>query len=267
VKPASWRWLAAVAAIVLAPAELRADTLTVSVRGRALFLTHVSAAPPAERVPVLFLPGDGGFRGFAVTIARRMAAAGYEVYGLDTREYLEAFTGATVLAPRQAGADVAAIATAIGRGDRRARVALVGWSEGAALAIAAAATTPDAFAGVVVFGVPEQGVLAWRLRDTLASLAGREASEPAFDVAPFLSSFGRLPLVMIQASHDPFTPPERAKALFDRVPAPKRLEFIDARNHRFDGNTQQFFDTLVHGLGWVQTGADVTAARRQAARR
>jgi pimeloyl-ACP methyl ester carboxylesterase len=254
-------WLVALAV----PAAARADALSVSVRGRSFHLPYEAALPPAERVPVLFLPGDGGWRGFAVTIARRMAASGYDVYGLDTREYLEAFTGPTVLTVRQIGEDLGAVAGAIGN-HRGGRVTLVGWSEGAALAIAAAATNPDAFSGIVVFGVPERAALAWRLRDSLASLAGREPDEPHFEVAPLLSRLADVPIVMIQATGDPYTPVDRARALFDRAPSRKRLQFVDARNHRFDGGTETFFAALVDGIGWVQTGGGgLSAARRRTA--
>jgi dienelactone hydrolase len=255
--------LLACAALFLHVSALGAGTIQVTVRGHALPLAHVAAPSPAGRVSVLFLPGDGGWHGFAITIANRMASAGYDVYALDTRNYLEAFTGPNVLSVRQVASDLEVMAAAIRRDQRQ--VALVGWSEGAGLAVAAAAENPGAFAGVVVFGVPEQAALAWRLRDSLASLAGREPDEPQFAVAPLLTQIRRVPLVMIQATKDPFTPMDRAKALFDRASGPKRLEFVEARNHRFDGGTERFFRVLLDGLLWVQgSGAGSLTVRGEA---
>jgi pimeloyl-ACP methyl ester carboxylesterase len=231
-----------------------AAPVALTVRGHLFSVEHVTAWTPSRHVAVLFLPGDGGWRGFAITIASRIAAAGYDVYAIDTRDYLEAFTGSQSLAVQDVAYDLANIASAIRR-QCGASVELVGWSEGAALAIAAAARNPAAFSGVVAFGVPEQGTLGWRLRDSIVSLAGREPDEPQFDVAPLLGEITTTPFVMIQATHDPFTPVARAQALFGRAKGPKRLVFIEARNHRFDGGTERFFATLLDGLEWVQRGS------------
>src|SRR6185295_8774725 len=54
-------------------------------------------AQGALRGSVLFVPGDGGWRGFAIDIAQVIAQGGYDVYGLDTKRYLESFTGRTAL--------------------------------------------------------------------------------------------------------------------------------------------------------------------------
>jgi pimeloyl-ACP methyl ester carboxylesterase len=241
-----------------------AEVLHVAVRGHDLPLPHVVIAEP--RASVLFLPGDGGWRGFALTIANTMAAGGYDVYGLDTRDYLEAFTGTSVLSVAQIGEDLATMTAAIRQHNHR-NVILVGWSEGAALVVAAAALNPSSCSGVIAFGMPEQAALAWRLRDSLASLAGREPDEPEFEVGPLLARLQAIPLVMIQATHDPYTAIDRARALFERVPAPKRLQFIEARNHRFDGGTKEFFAALDEGLAWVQAVAGRVAATGRPATR
>lgn len=247
----------AVALLLVSPvpgaslSDAAAESISIVLRGRPVGVAHVAAWTPARHVAVLFLPGDGGWRGFAVAIGNRVAAAGYDLFALDTREYLEAFTTGRGLSVQNVADDLGAIASALRRRSGMP-VELVGWSEGAALAIAAAARSPDGFSGVVAFGVPEQGALGWRLRDSLASLAGREPDEPQFDVAPLLGDLTTTPLMMIQATHDPFTSADRAQALFGRVRAPKRLTFIDARNHRFDGGTERFFAALLDGLEWVQ---------------
>lgn len=59
---------------------------------------------------ILFAPGDGLWRGFAITIAERMAAWGFDGYGLDTKQYLESFTGKTVLKESDVMADFRQIA-------------------------------------------------------------------------------------------------------------------------------------------------------------
>ena len=244
--------LALATAALLVPVAAFADPLQVEIRGHPFTLPRAPAQNDGQRAAVLFLPGDGGLHGFAFTIANRMSDAGYQVYSLDTREYLEAFTQAPALSVGRIGQDLQDMAYAI-QARSHLRVILVGWSEGAALAVAAAALDPGAFCGVVTFGLPERAALGWRLRDSLASLAGREPDEPEFDVAPLLSRLQAIPMALIQATHDPFTSMDRARALFGRVTGPKRLRFIEARNHRFDGGTSEFFAALDDSLDWVVT--------------
>ena len=52
-----------------------------------------SAEGAGQHRRALFAPGDGGCRGFAITITEELAKAGYDAYCFDTRRYLESFTG------------------------------------------------------------------------------------------------------------------------------------------------------------------------------
>ena len=47
---------------------------------------------PANAQKVLFLCGDGGWQGLSLNIAAEISKAGYDVYGFDTKHYLESFT-------------------------------------------------------------------------------------------------------------------------------------------------------------------------------
>src|SRR5262245_5100914 len=75
-------------------ASIRGTDL-VSIRGKQVAVYSYPAPTEAgfPRGKVLFAPGDLGMHGFAVTIAETVASWGYDVYGLDTRQYLESFTG------------------------------------------------------------------------------------------------------------------------------------------------------------------------------
>ena len=78
---------------VLLPLPLHADDpVTVSLRGRAQSIVRLQPAASAPHATVLFLPGDGGWRGAAVSMARNILSMGYAVYGFDTKKYLEAFS-------------------------------------------------------------------------------------------------------------------------------------------------------------------------------
>jgi predicted alpha/beta hydrolase len=98
---------------------------------------------------VLFAPGDGGCRGFGITITEELAKAGYDAYCFDTRRYLESFTGPVVLSTEQIASDFNQMARWIQRGAQE-RILLVGWSEGAGLGLVATtdAANPSYLSGL-----------------------------------------------------------------------------------------------------------------------
>ncbi len=205
---------------------------------------------------LLFLPGDGGWRGFAVDIANGAAADGYDVFGWDTKTYLEGFTrGKQTLTESEAISDFRAMASALTRG-RPGMMIVGGWSEGAALALlgAAAPENRTTFRGLLAVGLPAHGFLGWKLADNLTYLTKREPDEPQFDSVPLLAKVSPLPLVMIQSTADDYVKPEVARGMFDKAAQPKRFYLIQARDHRYDGNQGEFFRVLREGLEWMQTG-------------
>src|SRR5215470_6955567 len=139
---------------------------------------------PAQRAAlgsVLFFPGDGGWRGFAIDLASAMAQAGYDVYGLDTKRYLQTFNSKTPGHETDVMNDFREIAKWIGQG-RVARISLVGWSEGAGLCLLGAAS-PDGkalFTGLITLGLPEQNILGWRLADYWTWITKKTPDEPVF---------------------------------------------------------------------------------------
>jgi len=56
---------------------------------------------------------------------------------------------------------------------------------------------------------------------------------------------------MIQSSKDVYVSVEMAKRMFSVAQEPKRFSLIEARNHRFDGNREEFFRVLHEGLEWI----------------
>jgi dienelactone hydrolase len=201
---------------------------------------------------VLSLPGDGGWHGFAVTIAQTVASWGYDVYALDTKRYLESFSNNTPLSETNVMADFLQIAGWISNG-RHQSVSLVGWSEGAGLSVLAASadTNKKAFNGVVTLGLPVNGVLAWRWTDDLTYLTGQDPKGPKFHTANYIGSVSPLPLWMIESSHDEYVTVDSAKTLFNAAHEPKRFSLLDAQNHRFDGKQDELFRTLREGLAWI----------------
>lgn len=250
--------LVALLALALSPGRLPlcaqvAGKNTVVIRGvgQDVYL-YPSSGASSNSGEILFAPGDGGWRGFAVTIARTMASWGYNVYGLDTKRYLESFTGRGTLRESDVMGDFSLLARWMTQGKRRP-VTLVGWSEGAGLCLLAAAgpQSRDTFNGLVTFGLGEWNVLAWRWTDNLTYLTKRRPSEPAFSSLLFLPKVAPLPLLMIQSSRDEYVPLEEAKKLFAAAQEPKRFVSVNANDHRFTGNQETFFGELRGGLEWI----------------
>jgi dienelactone hydrolase len=206
---------------------------------------------------VLFLPGDGGWEGLALDIADEMSKAGYDVYGFDTKRYLESFTtDAGTLKEEDAQRDLAQVAKWM-QTRWRERVTLVGWSEGAGLVVLAAAS-PDneaVFNGVVTFGLSNTAILGWRLRDDVTYVTGADPDEPMFRTNGYIPKVAPLPLCMIQSSGDQFIAKDEAEGLFAAAQEPKLYKAVQADNHAFAGNTEGFYQALREGLTWVNQTA------------
>src|SRR5262245_20974717 len=126
-------------AALLLPSLLADDCISVVLRGKTQNLVRMQSSGSGTAAAVLFLPGDGGWRGAAVGMAQTIASWGYDVYGFDTRKYLEANSREAVALSRDTlASDIRCVAEQIA-GVGRKPVLLVGWSQGAAMAIAAAA--------------------------------------------------------------------------------------------------------------------------------
>ena len=241
-------------AFILAALPLLAGngSVTTAVRGHTFTLPRLSPTSTKADMAVIFLPGDGGWRGAAVSIAQAIASWGYDVYGFDTKKYLEAFSeNGGKLTRQELAADVRLIASQIS-GPSHRRVALVGWSQGASMAIAAvSAVKASPIQGVVTLGLPESGVLGWDWRATLAIIAHREPDQPTFQVRPLLPGTSRTPVWMIHGGEDEYTTPEVARSLFQAASGPKHLEEISGARHRFDGHKDELYGSIRKGLAWV----------------
>jgi pimeloyl-ACP methyl ester carboxylesterase len=132
-------------------------------------------------------------------------------------------------------------------------VILVGWSQGAGMAVAAVSggQARSPIHGVITLGLPESAVLGWDWKATLAIVARRDPDQPTFPVKPLLGNIAPTPIWMIHGSEDEYTTPETARELFQAVSAPKQLREIGGANHRFDGHQDELFRSLKEGLEWI----------------
>jgi pimeloyl-ACP methyl ester carboxylesterase len=245
--------------VLLTPTALRGQApvarrnlLVLRGKPQDLYFYPVAVDSGPLRGKILFTPGDGGWRGFAISLAQSMAAWSYEVYGLDTKHYLESFTGKTTLQEAEVMRDFGQIAKWMGRGTGQ-RVTLVGWSEGAGLCLlgAAAPENKAVFQGLITIGLGESNVLGWRWVDDLTYLTGKDPKEPIFSSSPFLPGVTPLPLLMIQSSQDEYVSVAASQGLYAAAKEPKRYVLAETHNHHFEGNMEQFFKVLYEGLEWV----------------
>ncbi|MFN7932677.1 MAG: AcvB/VirJ family lysyl-phosphatidylglycerol hydrolase [Bryobacteraceae bacterium] len=238
-------------ALLLTGQLAAADTTTI--RGHTVPLAQLPSNTGQAAVAVIFLPGDGGWRGTAITIARNIGSWGLDVFGFDTKKYLEAFSAnGETLSAQDMASDVRTVADRVS-GTSHRPVVLVGWSQGASMAVAAAAglqsRTP--IRGVITLGLPESGVLGWDWKATLAVVAHREPDQPAFAVKPLLSSSAPVPLWLIHGTEDEYTALSAARALFRCAGEPKHMEEINGANHRFEGHQSELYQALQRGLAWI----------------
>ena len=227
----------------------------VVIRGEKQQFYHYAPTGTRLNKAVLFVPGVRGWAGWAITIARALASSGYDVYGLDTKVYLDGFTRAGGLTETDVMNDFRLLGELVARRSG-APVTLIGWSEGAGLGVLAAADrrNPSAFDGLVAFGLSDENAIAWHWADNLMSLVTKP-NEPTFKASDYIARIAPLPFFLIQSSHDQEPPVDEAKRLFGLAREPKSFVLVEARNHRFDGNQEEFLRTLRDGLQWVaQTG-------------
>ena len=229
--------------------------LDVDVRGQTLTLTVYVPKPGVPvRGTILMGSGDVGWVGLATTLAEFLSDGGYIVAGINARQYLSAFAnGSEHLRVDQVPADYDLLATALrSRGLLVRPVILSGVSEGAALAVAAAAS-PDSHRwvdGVVTMGLPPTAELAWRWKDVMAWITKKDADEPSFSPHEIIARVSPLPLWMIHSTRDEYVE-EADYRRFDSVAkAPKRLVLIDAKNHRFTDRMPQLKEQFLAGLAW-----------------
>lgn len=223
----------------------------VTLRGQAQQVWFYPATGINLHHKILFAPGDGGHRGFAITIAEQLSALGYDVYALDTRHYLASFTGKTPLLPTDVMADFHSLALKI-RSQADERITLAGWSTGAGLTVLAAADKNKAgYDGLLAISLGKTNILGWHWSDNLATWFGKTPHEATFQSVEFVPQIAPLPVFIIQSSRDEFIPKEDAEYLFVRTKRPKRFRLIHANNHSFADKREEFFAAAQHGLQWI----------------
>jgi fermentation-respiration switch protein FrsA (DUF1100 family) len=224
------------------------DTLTV--RGKTLTL-HLYG--PSTGKPVVLSSGDGGWIHLAPHAAEVLARAGYYVVGVDSREYLAAFTsGRQTVSQADEPGDFRTLAAFAAR-NRDSKPILTGVSEGAGLSVLAATdpATKMAISGVVALGLPDLNELGWRWKDAIIYITKGVPGEPTFSVAGIIDRVAPVPLAAIHATGDEFVPVPVIQRMMERAKEPKKLWIVPASNHRFSGNESEFDRRLIEAVEWI----------------
>src|SRR5215472_13076478 len=90
-------------AVYGAPPKAGKNELTISAHSQEI--DFYPAPIPGQHLKVLFAPGDRGCRGFAIKITEELAKSGYDAFCLDTRHYLESFSGRRALSTSEIASD------------------------------------------------------------------------------------------------------------------------------------------------------------------
>jgi alpha-beta hydrolase superfamily lysophospholipase len=240
-------------AIVAAPAAF-AQQVPFVLRGKTLALR---LAGPASGPPAIVASGDGGWIHLGPHVSEALARAGYHVVGLDSRQYLSAFTvGRRGLSPEEVAQDFRTLADYASR-PGGARPVLIGVSEGAGLAVLAASSpaTHGLVSGVVALGLPDRNELAWRWTDGVIYVTKGVPDEPLFSVAAVIGRVAPIPLAAIHATGDEFVPVPEIQRLMGRAAEPRRLWIVTATDHRFSSNEREFDARLADALAWIKDNA------------
>lgn len=211
------------------------------------------ADPPA----ILLVSGDGGWHGFIGEMAEHLAAEGYPIAGVDAKDYLESLSKPKALEPGQVTSDFGMLIRFAREQFRCNSVLLVGWSEGAGLVVLGAlnSETRPNLRGVLAIGLPELNELAWHWRDSVIYITRQVPDEPTFNSKDHVGRVAPLPLMIIQSTHDDFVPVAKAREIFACAQTPKQLVFVEALNHRFEGNRGAFWQAVDRALTWFDTFA------------
>lgn len=240
-----------------AGADASSEKVDAAVRGQTLTLElYRPQGTGAPKGTVVIGSGDVGWVGLAVTVAEQLSADGYLVVGINVRQYLGAFTsGRSHLQATDVPGDYRALVdVARGRVPLPRPLVLSGVSEGAALAVLAAAEAKNHawIDGVLTMGLPATAELAWRWTDVGAWITKRDLSEPSFCAFDYVAQVAPLPLYMIQSRKDEYVPPADYQRFDALARAPKRLVLIDAGNHRFTDRRDDLRRAIADGLIWMK---------------
>jgi len=230
----------------------------VRVQDRWLLL-HLSRPPTATSGPLLlYVTGDGGWRGKDLETYERLRRLEQPLAGFSAPDYLDHLRGgADSLSPSGLAEDFADIAKLA-----RERLALppstdvilVGVSRGADLVVVAAAE-PELRAsvgGVLAVALTDQEEYVRHRPRRLFHPGSHEAEQPLEMVKPYdCIERVRAPLCVIQSTNDQYMPAAKARETFGPDAPGRQLIAIPSRNHSFSDRRDALYDAMRRSIQWI----------------
>jgi predicted alpha/beta hydrolase family esterase len=224
-------------------------TITLHSWPVSIHLATLRAEPRGEPI-VLYVTGDGGWRGADPLVFRSLVHWGYPTVGFEARDYLDHLGDESPRTTRRLAHDYGRIIAdaehALGlRADTPAL--LVGFSRGAALAVLAAGqhSLRRRLAGVVAVAlVDEEGTVH---AEDAAPIAPRRPLDPYAE----LSRVGALPVEVIQSTNDRYVDAGAARQRFGPDTPTRRLVAVTSDGHTFSGARDALLVQLEEALRWI----------------
>lgn len=245
------------------PAEpFETSRAVTRVQGQWLSLRLSQPSHSAPRKPlVLFITGDGGWRGKDLDAFNHLLGWGYPVVGVSAPEYLRHADRGQI--PPQALADD--LATIIANGDEHLHlpstipVLLVGVSRGADLVVVAAArrSLQATVRGVLAVALTKEEEYVRRSRRPTPAPADATASDTDSEDVPVARPYVALrrvaaPVCVIQSTNDQYVRAADARQLFGPDTDARQFHAIESRNHSFSDARAQLYDSMRTALQWIE---------------
>jgi 2-polyprenyl-6-methoxyphenol hydroxylase-like FAD-dependent oxidoreductase len=246
--------------------------VAVQVEGRWLSLRLSS---PLDTLPhrsmLLYVTGDGGWRGKDLDTWRHLMSLGRPAAGFSAPDYLDHLRNDADSIPpsvltRDFWAIIVAARRALGVEDGVA-VTLVGVSRGAGLVVVAAS---DPMLRPLVSGVlavaltGEEEYVRHRLRLPFIRRAAHDrAGDDDLEMAKPYQLLPRIevPVALIQSSHDQYVPAGEARLLFGPDTVERRFHGIESRDHSFSDRRQELYRAIADSLDWLAGAVHAGQAR------
>ena len=109
--------------------------------------------------------------------------------------------------------------------------------------------------GVLGVGLPDVNELGWRWQDSVIYFTHKVPNEPTFSTSAVAANVTPVPLAAIHSTNDEFVPIDVVQHVMRNANEPKRLWIVNASDHRFSNNTQEFDARLLEALDWIRQHA------------
>ncbi len=245
--------IACVAAQIVAPSGSVGKPLSIEL-SRGVFPVRDFQPSKASdvRAIILFGSGDGGWSGFEEAISRALRKHGYEVIGIDSKDYASTDYDLAIL---QADFTRIAQTAQAPYGNHPPPVILGGWSMGAAQAIAGAGgpNPPPGLVGLLVLDPCSRGRYGLRLSDQSDLLP---TGPGTFSMEEFTKTMGNLHVVQWHAAQDSID----SRTWLDSLTAPHKEFDFAKTGHYYNNDRADFLSQLVDSIPWILS-SDPNAVR------